>query len=486
MNNRVENFYLVYDFKGGDDYIPNCLNHDTTDILFEQGGRVNHVVMDYYFKNFVQIPVMVENLNVHWDIFDKTTINVIKDKTLLETEDVFLYPVEAFANIDHILGTEHTYNKKCFVEYMSDEALGYLKDPKNKFYCVINFCNEGTLTGHVFDYLYNICERYHIPTYKLIFVIACADLEFLHDEYCENKGIHEKDRICVKYWTWSIREKVDEAIQIIADESGHRRVNLLTEEKSTIVMPKDLDENKDIIRNKKFLMFNRRMRDHRVLFISLFGRDFIDKNYISYDFDHCHDASEIQFFEERVNEEFWEYGLKNMKDVIENKPKSVIDFEEVFRTVGFGCEDKRPYMDSYIHLTSETNFYEPGVYFSEKTWKPIINLQPFIMMNYYNSLEYLKKLGMKTFSPFIDESYDKIRDGKERASAIYKEIKRLDSLPIEELHNWYNSIKPILLHNREVLFKYTGDYMRKVECDYISQLKSYVDDTYAKKNINLI
>ena len=485
MSNKIEDFYLVYDFKGGDDYIPNCLNHDTTDIIFEQGGRVNGIVMEHYFKNYVQIPVMVENLNVHWDIFEKTTINKLDNKKINQ-DDVYLYPVEAFANIDHILGTEHTYNKNPFVEYMSDTALSYLKDPNNKFYCVINFCNEGTLTGHVFDYLYNICERYHIPYHKLIFVIACADLEELHNEYCESKNIPEKERIFVKYWTWSIREKVDEAIKIIEDDSGHRRVNLLTEEKSTIVMPQDLEDTKDVIRNKTFLMFNRRMRDQRVLFITLFGRDFINKNYISYDFEHCHDATDIHFFEDRVNEEYWEYGLENMKDIIENKPKSVIDFEEVFQTVGFGCEDKRPFMDSYIHLTSETNFYEPGVYFSEKTWKPIINLQPFIMINYYNSLKYLKELGLKTFSPFIDESYDTIKNGKERATAIYNEIKRLDSLPKEELHKWYNSIKPILLHNREVMFKYTGLYMNQKEIDYINSLKSYVNTIYNQRNQKLI
>ena len=485
MSNKIENFYLVYDFKGGDDYIPNCLNHDTTDIIFEQGGRVNGIVMEHYFKNYVQIPVMVENLNVHWDIFDKTTIDKLETKFHTE-QDVFLYPVEAFANIDHILGTENSYNKKCFVEYMSKQSLSYLKDPENKFYCIVNFCNEGTLTGHVFDYLYNICERYHIPYYKLIFVIASADLEELHNEYCESKNIPKHERISVKYWTWSIREKVDEAVKIIEDGSGTRRVNLLTEEKSTIVMPQDLEDTKDKIRNKTFLMFNRRMRDHRVLFITLFGIDFINKNYISYDFEHCHDETSIHFFEERVSEEYWEHGLENMKDVIQNKPKSVIDFEEVFNTVGFGCEDKRPYLDSYIHLTSETNFYEPGVYFSEKTWKPIINLQPFIMMNYYNSLKYLKDLGLKTFAPFIDESYDTIRDGRKRATAIYNEIKRLDSLPKEELHEWYNSIKPILLHNREVMFKYTGDYMLKKELNYISSLKDYVNDIYKEKTKKLI
>ena len=88
MSNKIEDFYLVYDFKGGDDYIPNCLNHDTTDIIFEQGGRVNGIVMEHYFKNYVQIPVMVENLNVHWDIFEKTTINKLDNKKINQ-DDVY-------------------------------------------------------------------------------------------------------------------------------------------------------------------------------------------------------------------------------------------------------------------------------------------------------------------------------------------------------------------------------------------------------------
>tara|TARA_B110000285_G_scaffold185845_1_gene210934 strand:+ start:401 stop:1852 length:1452 start_codon:yes stop_codon:yes gene_type:complete len=482
MQNRVENFSLVYDFKAGDDYIPNCLNHDTTKVLFENGGNIRDEVMSDYFKNYIQIPVLKENLNVHWDIFDITTIYDIK-KNKKNRNHVYLYAVEPFANINHILGTEDTYSKKCFVEYMSKDALDLLKTPDNKFYCIINFCNEGTMSGHLFDYLYNICERYHIPCYKLIFVIACADVEEIHNQYCEKKDIPKNKRIHVQYWTWSIKEKADEAHEIIKDVGGGKRLNKLTQETSTIVMPSDLETNKDIIRNKKFLMFNRRMRDQRVLFISLFGKKFIEENYISYDFEHCHDETSIHFFENRINEEYWEHGLKNMKDIITNKPKSVIDFEEVFNTVGFGCEDKQPFLDSYIHLTSETNFSEPGVYFSEKTWKPIINLQPFIMMNYSNSLPYLKELGFKTFSPFIDETYDTILDKKQRAKKTYEEIVRLNNLPIQEIHEWYTSIKPILLHNRDVLMKNHGDVMMDIECKYVESLKSYVNNIYNKSKL---
>ena len=63
------------------------------------------------------------------------------------------------------------------------------------------------------------------------------------------------------------------------------------------------------------------------------------------------------------------------------------------------------------------------------------------------SLEYLKRYGFKTFSPFIDESYDNIDDTGQRFLAIEKEINKLCSKPIEEIHEWYWSIEKILKHN---------------------------------------
>ena len=464
----VENFYAVYDFMAADDYIPNCLNHDTTDIIFKNHGKINGEVMDYYFKNYTQIPVSVENLNVHWDIFDNISIDQY-DKLSFDKNNCFVYLVEPFANLDHVLGTEHSYNKKAFVEYMSKKAFNELKNPDNNFYCIVNFCNEGSLNGHTFDYLYNICERYHIPYHKLIFVIACADLEDLHNRYCEEKNI--KDRIKVFYWTWSIREKVDEALDILSDEHG-RRINFLTKEKSSIVNYSDLDSSK--IRNKKFLMFNRRMREQRVLLVSLLGKKFIEENYISYDFEHACDEANIDFFLPRIDDSLVNHGLENMKELLLELPKSKIDFDDVINTMGFGCEDKTPYLDSYIHILSETNFSEPGVYFSEKTWKPIINLQPFISVNYFNSLKYLKDLGIKTFSPFIDESYDLVEDDKKRMELIYKEIMRINSLPIQELHDWYYSIIDVLKHNRETMLKYNGKFMRNKEKEYILSIKNYI------------
>ena len=49
-----------------------------------------------------------------------------------------------------------------------------------------------------------------------------------------------------------------------------------------------------------------------------------------------------------------------------------------------------------------------------KIFKPVSNLQPFIVFGDYLTLAELRKLGFKTFEPFIDESYDLERDPKKR------------------------------------------------------------------------
>ena len=142
-------------------------------------------------------------------------------------------------------------------------------------------------------------------------------------------------------------------------------------------------------------------------------------------------------------------------------------------------------MDSYIHVVTETNFYEPGLYFSEKTWKPILNFQPFIQVNYTNSLQALKEMGFKTFHPFIDESYDLIEDHTERIVAISNEIKRLDSLSIDEIDAWYNSIKDILIHNRNHALKYRqeNEFQINNEQLYIHDIINYVKFNQKNKKI---
>mgnify|MGYP000618874489 FL=1 len=71
----------------------------------------------------------------------------------------------------------------------------------------------------------------------------------------------------------------------------------------------------------------------------------------------------------------------------------------------------------------------------------------------------LRKLGFKTFEPFIDESYDLERDPKKRILLLEKELLKLKNMTIEEMHNWYYSIVDILLYNQKHLYTF-----EKYEC----------------------
>jgi hypothetical protein len=73
------------------------------------------------------------------------------------------------------------------------------------------------------------------------------------------------------------------------------------------------------------------------------------------------------------------------------------------------------------------------------------------LIAYPGALKLLRELGFKTFSPYIDESYDEIEDTNLRLQAIYAEIVKLSSRSREELHTWYWGMRDILIHNHNHL-----------------------------------
>ena len=65
-----------------------------------------------------------------------------------------------------------------------------------------------------------------------------------------------------------------------------------------------------------------------------------------------------------------------------------------------------------------------------------------------------KKYGFRTFHPFIDESYDEIENDGERIKFLFDEITRLKNKSIDEIHEWYCSIKDTLIYNRKHLLSF--------------------------------
>jgi N-glycosylase/DNA lyase len=89
--------------------------------------------------------------------------------------------------------------------------------------------------------------------------------------------------------------------------------------------------------------------------------------------------------------------------------------------------------------------------FSEKTLHAVKCFRPFIQVAPPGSLELLKQCGVKTFSDYWDESYDREENHEQRLLKIIKVIDYVNSLTIEQLKELYKDMKPILEHNYKAI-----------------------------------
>ena len=210
----------------------------------------------------------------------------------------------------------------------------------------------------------------------------------------------------------------------------------------------DLDPQK--IRSKKFLCFNRSVnRPHRFAMAYLALKyDLLKDGYFSF-LNNTSGRDVLEFLKEVLDYD----DLGEMVPKIESLIPLQLDTFHLTpegRESFFSSNAKKDFfIDSYIHIISETVFDKwEDPYLSEKTFRPLTNMQPFIYVGGANSIKKLKDLGFKTFHPFIDESYDSETDPKKRFAMIEKEIKKFAEMPIEQIHEWYYSITDILIHNQ--------------------------------------
>lgn len=125
-------------------------------------------------------------------------------------------------------------------------------------------------------------------------------------------------------------------------------------------------------------------------------------------------------------------------------PNRIFDYEMIV-----GAE-RKPYADYFLEIVAETDILTTA-WITEKTVKNLYIGKPFVVFSGAGSLAKIRSYGFKTFSPWIDESYDTIDNLYIRLEAIKKEIDRLATVDLQEL---FNKILPILEHNRQTYETY--------------------------------
>lgn len=104
-----------------------------------------------------------------------------------------------------------------------------------------------------------------------------------------------------------------------------------------------------------------------------------------------------------------------------------------------------------VDIVNETVFEYPYNFITEKTYRPIACLRPFIIVGPHNTLGFLKSFGFQTFNTIIDESYDQVVEPEARFHSVCASIKKFVLQPVDKVKKDILSIEPILKHNYNIL-----------------------------------
>lgn len=116
------------------------------------------------------------------------------------------------------------------------------------------------------------------------------------------------------------------------------------------------------------------------------------------------------------------------------------------------------YRNFFCDVVTETFFSGKTFFLTEKTTRPLLCMNPFIVHGPVDYLKNLRAMGFKTFSKYWSEGYDHLQ-GYARCKEMYKIISQISKMDIEKT---YREMIPLLEHNRKHLLSLTDDKMRQL------------------------
>jgi hypothetical protein len=198
------------------------------------------------------------------------------------------------------------------------------------------------------------------------------------------------------------------------------------------------------VRPYHFLLMNRRPAPHRLAIIHHLWEH------------RSHGAISFSVWNNMIDKVYLRtqelYKLDNDKlTIIKNKLPLRLDDGVDPETNPVMDDSIQKFLDSHLQVIPET-FYgckqlEEQMFFSEKTFKPMQFLQPFVLINYVNSLVALREAGYETFSKWINEDYDTIENLQDRTLAVGETVKEFCTLSPKDAANIRKDMLPVLEHN---------------------------------------
>ena len=222
---------------------------------------------------------------------------------------------------------------------------------------------------------------------------------------------------------------------------------------------------------KRFLFLNHGDKSSRSALLGLFSeRDLLKHFYYSY----VHHPDSVSWHTEEMisgldkltfpktldNVEEW-FGNTSYDEMLDMCP----GIQKFFKDSAMGVITETGYetSENINHLIPDGKLALSNIPFlehymmSEKTCKFLAAKRPFILVGRTHGLRDLRQMGFKTFSPFINESYDEIQNDQDRIQAIALEVERLCKMDLHEFAKVKLECEKIAQHNYNTLANFTED-----------------------------
>lgn len=398
------------------------------------------------------------NVNSHKFFNDWTWPRSFKDNPIFEIsppfavneKDIFIYPFTLACRLD-------------FRSYFSFEhgILEYGHTPENIKHHVIHnngfflldLREEAFIVDIQLDALHAYFKQHNIPLNKIIYLTGAINCEEIYSDYCErrNIGLHFTERI-------KLISQPDFALFY------EQLINPLN---SGIIEP---EYDVSTVPEKLFLCWNRRYRYHRLnLAVALDKAGLVDRSFISIP-ESDSTSGNIKFKDFLVQQINPSLSITASDiDSFCNKLPLILDGETFINAMCADYEFKtRPYYrDSLVSIVTETNYDTEVVTATEKSFKPMREKHPFILVGAPGSLKVLRDYGFKTFSDFWDESYDETEDHSYRMVRIIFLCKEIASWDQAKILEFKEKVKPIVEHNFNMLKNKPEDITSSKLCEYV-------------------
>ena len=411
----------------------------------------------FFNDNLFRKEVGVEPAVYPSDMRQKDFCNLFSVDRLSKQETSFkgYYLIEGFGSAQNAMGVNpETKDKyKVVFNYIKQDTLKFLQNGTLTL-CVC-YIQESFVTD-------NIIHSIHYNTKKLniqnsIVIVNDFLVEERYKTWCEENN--EEPRFKTIVFCHSLYEKSYEIYELQKSKQVYDMASDYQQHKSSAMTLEEFKDTKSILRKNTILSMNRRQREHRLATLCVLNHyGLLKGNGVSYQL--TFDGPTTPYYvdklitdESRQKKYYQDYReLQDMKYQWVDYPIAMEAKDGVHH--GYGWENKEPYLNSYLNITTETDFINPTGYASEKVWKPFGFFQPVLLVGSPNTLQFVRSFGFKTFNGFIDESYDKETDNAKRFELIEKEIIKFSKMSKQEVHDWYWSMEDILVHNFNLFMEY--------------------------------